>query len=762
MQANKLRHIILSLLLFITSTTLVLTTTSVANADYDQTGWHATSVWNEGTTSSTTVIDCASMIIANTGSGQVPVPGTGIVAGMGTEVNLNTANPKVGDSFYIHIWGRSVGTPCGGEGFIPIFNLPSGVTLDTSKKVVCASDGVVMGVNDPTCPQPGAAGAKFQSAQAETGNPNSYKILCGYTSGCLGYAWPAAYGHGFEFGIPVKSTQTYNAGSVGGGAWIVDPYRNSLMPLSAPLNVFGGTAGNGTPPGTVTPVGGGTPIPDPGTAYRVVYENPSTYASPKFPMNTSMSTVHGVISTGTVYTNHVPGVMVIARDSDPNKLNSLSSQLGTLDSQMDAGTIPVNQFTYGNANSSGAAYRVDYDWGDTNLGNTVWGTNVAVWNPGTKYYWKLGFAPLPNGNSDISTAKVTWGSLQSFTAQSASDLVCDGKAVTVSIAQGQLPTDGNDVIMGTPGDDSINGGLGNDTICGGGGNDILLGGPGNDTIYGGVGDDIILPGTGMDGAYGQDGSDTVSYADLSTPGANNSGVTYNPTSCSSGFNTVCGAGGLDYLSGPGKGPVPEIFVGSPFNDNITLGDTGNGYGITTTGIGGDGDDILTGSPLNDVIIGGSGVDTINAMGGNDNIDSRDTVNEAVNCGAGTDKIAPDQTDTLTDCETVVYPPPPASPAPPDPPLAAMPGSWVKKWPGRKGVAKVGKKLKVGKVTFSKSGKPQHLSVSFQWLVGGNPAGGRAKYAVPASARGSAISVVIRVNKPGYAPLTRTLWFGVPK
>lgn len=758
------RRILLPLVALLASMGLVVSGAAPAGASgYDQSGWHAGSVWNEGTTASTTVIDCASMIIANMGTGQIATPGTGIVAGMGVEVDLNGAHPKVGESFYIHIWGRSVGTPCGAEGFIPVFSLPAGVTLDTSKKVVCFSDGVAMADNDVTCPQPGAAGQKFQSAQSETGNPNSYKILCGYASGCLSYAWPAAYGHGFEFGIPVKATAAFNGGQVGGGAWVIDPYRNGLLALKAPLNVFGSTSGNGQPPADLPVVGGGT-IPDPGTAYRIVYDNPSTYASPKFPHNPSMTSTYGVISTATAYTNGVEGIFVIARDSDPAKLAGLSSSLQTLSDQTDhtgSAGIPVNQFTYGSVGSGGgASYQVDYDWGDTDLSaGNVWGTNPAAFTAGTRYYWKLGFAPTPGGT--ISTAKVTWGAVQSFVAPAQAAMTCNGKPVTVSIALGQQPTDGDDVILGTSGNDSVNAGLGNDTICGLGGNDYLVGGPGNDVILGGDGDDVMLPGAGVDSAYGEGGTDTVSYADLDTPatvgGNPQGGVIYNPAGCSSGLIVVCGAAGIDVLSGPGKGPLPERFAGSRFDDVITLGPPTNPSmsGRTTVAFGGDGNDTITGSDAAETLIGGAGQDTIDAGGGNDTINVRDGAVDTVGCAAGVDTVTADRADVLAACEKVLLPVPPPT---------AMPASWVTKWPAKAGPvkkAKVGKKLKVTAPVLSAAAKSQHPVVSYQWYVAGKPVGGatKAKFKVKKAFKRKAIAVVTTVSKPGYISLTRTLTFG---
>lgn len=524
---------------------------NAANPDYDQSGWHAGSVWYEGGMRTTTVVDCQSMIIANMGTGQVAMPGTGLAVGMGSEVDLDGAHPRTGESFYVHVWGRSVGTPCGGQGFLPIFSLPAGLSLDTSKQVVCFADGKTL--NDATCPQPGAAGAKFQSAQSETGNPNSYKILCGYASGCLGYTWPTVMGHSFEFGVPVKASTTFNGATISGGAWVVDPYRNGLLALSAPLNVFAATAGNGAVPGTVTPVGGGAPVPDPGTAYRVTYDPPSTVAAHAYPNRPDLGpTTHGILSTATAYTNHVPGIVVVARDSNAAQLAGLSNTLGVIDQQMDAGTVGVDHLTYAASDNVGAAYRIDYDWGNTSIGTNVWGTAPNQWVAGSTQHWKLGFAPLPNGNADIATAKITWGAPQSFVVPSTAARTCGGRPVTVNIGLGQLPTEGNDVVLGTAGNDSINGGGGDDVICGGAGNDVLTGGNGNDTLYGGAGNDVIAPGNGTDVARGEAGSNTLSYADVTTAVTLDLSRATQATGASgtdtqSGFTSLLGGSGADRL-----------------------------------------------------------------------------------------------------------------------------------------------------------------------------------------------------------------------
>jgi hypothetical protein len=68
---------------------------------------------------------------------------------------------------------------------------------------------------------------------------------------------------------------------------------------------------------------------------------------------------------------------------------------------------------------------------------------------------------------------------------------------------------GNDVVYGGAGNDIIDGGAGNDKLYGGTGNDILYGGAGNDKLYGGTGNDILAGGAGNDRLYGGAGNDRL-------------------------------------------------------------------------------------------------------------------------------------------------------------------------------------------------------------------------------------------------------------
>jgi len=71
------------------------------------------------------------------------------------------------------------------------------------------------------------------------------------------------------------------------------------------------------------------------------------------------------------------------------------------------------------------------------------------------------------------------------------------------------PTNGDDVLYGTPNGDTLDAGAGNDIALGLAGNDTILGGEGNDLIHGGDGDDVLEGNAGDDVIYGGWGADQL-------------------------------------------------------------------------------------------------------------------------------------------------------------------------------------------------------------------------------------------------------------
>jgi Ca2+-binding RTX toxin-like protein len=68
---------------------------------------------------------------------------------------------------------------------------------------------------------------------------------------------------------------------------------------------------------------------------------------------------------------------------------------------------------------------------------------------------------------------------------------------------------GNDLLVGSLGSDTLDGGSGNDLLFGGGGNDQLTGGDGNDTLFGDDGNDLLGGGNGNDWLFGGNGNDVL-------------------------------------------------------------------------------------------------------------------------------------------------------------------------------------------------------------------------------------------------------------
>jgi len=150
-------------------------------------------------------------------------------------------------------------------------------------------------------------------------------------------------------------------------------------------------------------------------------------------------------------------------------------------------------------------------------------------------------------------------------------------------------TNGNDVIIGSAGDDNISASNGNDVVCARGGNDRIDGGNGNDDRLGDRGG----ADPGPDGMIG-----TADDVDLLPE-------EYGPD----------GVGGVDTIAGSN-------------GDDRLWGDEAN--------------DSLDGSNGNDQLRGGAGDDTLGGRNGNDFLDGM--TGTADKCDGGND------TDTAANCE----------------------------------------------------------------------------------------------------------------
>jgi Ca2+-binding RTX toxin-like protein/subtilisin-like proprotein convertase family protein len=234
---------------------------------------------------------------------------------------------------------------------------------------------------------------------------------------------------------------------------------------------------------------------------------------------------------------------------------------------------------------------------------------------------------------------------------------------------------GDDVITGTSVANYISSGAGNDSITGAGGNDTLDGGVGNDTLIGGTGDDLYSVDSTADAITenASEGTDTVQSTASFTLSANVENLTLTGSddlsgSGNSGANIITGNNGNDTLFGASGN---DSLIGGTGNDSYlytsgwgsdTVSDAGGNNtldfsnynsslqislvatsadhtnsassdlfwsgGIFQNILKGVGDDVLTGTSVDNNLSGGGGNDTINAGAGNDTLDG----------GAGNDSL----------------------------------------------------------------------------------------------------------------------------
>lgn len=204
-------------------------------------------------------------------------------------------------------------------------------------------------------------------------------------------------------------------------------------------------------------------------------------------------------------------------------------------------------------------------------------------------------------------------------------------------------TDGNVVLDGGIGDDTILGSQFADVIWGDFGSDRLDGGLGADTVQGGDGNDTLFAGLslGNDSLDGDQGVDLVRFlgtavGDLLTISA--AGLRFHVN----GSTQMINAGGveqLDLLSGTGNDSVTvenltgvadltSMFISSEAGSDV-VDASALLAGLLTLSVDGGtesdlirgsaGDDSLTGSSGNDTLFGNDGADFLNGMDGNDEI-----------------------------------------------------------------------------------------------------------------------------------------------
>jgi Ca2+-binding RTX toxin-like protein len=221
---------------------------------------------------------------------------------------------------------------------------------------------------------------------------------------------------------------------------------------------------------------------------------------------------------------------------------------------------------------------------------------------------------------------------------------CHGREATI------IGTAGNDVLNGTPERDVIWGGPGEDVIYGSLGNDLICGGGGNDVIHGGRGNDEVFGGRGADRVFGDLGDDKVSggpssYDDVA------GGLGIDTVNGGPGdYDLVHGDYGYDRMSGgPGEHDIASFATataggkGSGIwaslakheargdgHDKLYEFEDLEGSAFRDTLIGDGGPNEIEGGPGDDTLIGGGGHDALDGGQGTDAC--RGAPGRTVSCG----------------------------------------------------------------------------------------------------------------------------------
>ena len=215
-----------------------------------------------------------------------------------------------------------------------------------------------------------------------------------------------------------------------------------------------------------------------------------------------------------------------------------------------------------------------------------------------------------------------------------------------------IGSDYNDSIEGSSADNLIDGGSGDDAIRGLAGNDTLNGGDGNDSIEGGAGNDSLVGGAGTDTLDYSNSPNRVLVnmftGDLVVSGQTVSGGTasdgFGNTDVISGIENVIGSAFNDYIRT--RSGSADLVVGGSGNDTLAGGGNSD-TGFADTLLGGDGNDSLIQTLGNDVIDGGAGSDTLS-------FDSTITGGVNVNLSTGTSSpVGSGFTATISSIESVV-------------------------------------------------------------------------------------------------------------
>ena len=259
-----------------------------------------------------------------------------------------------------------------------------------------------------------------------------------------------------------------------------------------------------------------------------------------------------------------------------------------------------------------------------------------------------------NGGSDtvnLANAKTEFPALTTGQV----NVVDAGADIVIgSAGRDEVFADFVDTVNSGAGPDRIDGGA---TVDGGDGDDVLVdsggsvqGGPGNDRI-------INTASGPIDGGPGEDSleldfTDSVTDLGVGLAIADN-GMTITAPTIPPAF--LLASNLEQWIITMVEGVSPDTLDSRTYSGRMVW----RGLGGNDTFLGGVGADYADGGNGNDSFTPGAGSDMVQGGEGNDSINVQDGVGDVVNCGAGTDSVAADRSDALSNCESVSLPPLPA-------------------------------------------------------------------------------------------------------
>ena len=208
---------------------------------------------------------------------------------------------------------------------------------------------------------------------------------------------------------------------------------------------------------------------------------------------------------------------------------------------------------------------------------------------------------------------------------------CHGRRATIVGTNGDDVLQGTperDVIWGGPGNDQIYGSLGNDLICGGGGDDLIHGGRGNDELYGETGTDRLYGDLGDDKASGGAGEYDEVAGGLGIDTLNGGRGSFDLVHGDYGYDRIDGGPGEDDIAsfatdvagGKGAGVWVDLAKGKARgdgHDRLFRVEDIEGSAFRDTLIGDEGDNRINGGPGDDTLVGGGGSDELIGGQGSD-------------------------------------------------------------------------------------------------------------------------------------------------